>query len=431
MPDEILSHILSFIPIDLAIRTSVLSKRWRHAWCELPCLHLRTTAEGIDQTLLSYRRLKIMSFKLYVTHKVTEPQFDSWVEFAMSRNVEELSLTGRFFGYKTYGFPDCFYLSSSLRQLKLVGFDMLPGCTVSWNFLRRLTLSSCSLYDESIANILSGSPNLETLQLYECGGLLKRLDLSKSPSLRALEIDGWSQRSGQMEIEAPHIHYLDLTNSDNAPCNLVDVSSLADAILGIRMDRYRPLGAGFVQYADVLQTMVLEMLANLRNVERLTFRGGYLLQILSLAMLSGVSLPKLKVQTLTVQTNFARSVIPSIARLLQNSPGLKKLEVHAKYVSYIEDADLDVYLLISQGLNSDTCWRSKYEVFPTTSRMYSMSDCRLQLLGSFLRLVLRNAKSLEKIVVWLGDSYFNDKQMERLQRVGILTPNDSVSIEFK
>ncbi|WZZ37651.1 hypothetical protein YC2023_033910 [Brassica napus] len=360
MPDEILNHILSFIPIDLAIRTSVLSRRWRHAWCELPCLHLRTTAKGIDQTLLSYRRLKIMSFELCVTHKVTESQFNSWVEFAMSRYVGELSLTGLFFDYETYGFPDCFYLSSSLRQLNLVDFDMLPGCTVSWNFLRRLTLSSCSLYDESIANILSGSPNLETLQLFYCGGLLKRLDLSKSPSLRALEIYGWSKRSGQMEIVAPHIHYLNLKNSDVAPCTLVDVSSLADAILCIGLN--------------------------------------------------------------------------SIARLLQNSPGLKKLEVHATYVSYIKDADLDEYLRISQGLDSDTCWRSKHEVFPTTSRMYSMSDCndaKMKLLGSFLRLVLRNAKRLEKIVVWLGDSYFSDEQMERLLMVGTLSPNNNVSIEFK
>uniref|UniRef100_A0A0D3D2Y3 F-box domain-containing protein n=1 Tax=Brassica oleracea var. oleracea TaxID=109376 RepID=A0A0D3D2Y3_BRAOL len=266
MPDEILNHILSFIPIDLAIRTSVLSRRWRHAWCELPCLHLRTTGKGIDQTLLSYRRLKIMSFKLRVTHKVTEPQFNSWVEFAMSRN-----------------------------------------------------------------------------------------------------------------------------------------------------------------------TIVLKMLAKLQNVERLTFCGGYLLQILSLAMLCGVRLPKLKVQSLTVQTNFARSVIPSIARLLQNSPGLKKLEVHATYVSYITDADLDAYLRISQGLDSDTCWRSKHEVFPTTSRMYSMSDCNdaLKLLDSFLRLVLRNAKRLEKIVVRLGDSYFSDEQRERLLMVGTLSPNNNVSIEFK
>ncbi|CAF2118229.1 hypothetical protein HID58_008145 [Brassica napus] len=435
MPDEILNHILSFIPIDLAIRTSVLSRRWRHAWCELPCLHLRTTAKGIDQTLLSYRRLKIMSFKLCVTHEVTEPQFNSWVEFAMSRNVGELSLTGLLFCFETYGFPDCFYLSSSLRQLNLVGFDMRPGCTVSWNFLRRLTLSCCSLYDESIANILSGSPNLETLQLFYCDGLLKRLDLSKSPSLSALEIYGWSQRSGQMEIVAPHIHYLNLKNSDVGPCTLVDVSSLADAILRIGLNRYRPFMAGFQQYADVLQTMVLKMLAKLQNVERLTFRGGYLLQILSLAMLCGVRLPKLKVQTLTVQTNFARSVIPSIARLLQNSPGLKNLEVHATYVSYIEDADLDEYLRISHGLDSDTCWRSKHEVFPTHETLRFMSDCngaKMRLLGSFLRLVLRNAKRLEKIVVWLGDSYFSDEQMERLLMVvGTLSPNNNVSIEFK
>ena len=63
-----------------------------------------------------------------------------------------------------------------------------------------------------------------------------------------------------------------------------------------------------------------------------------------------------------------------------------------------------------------------------------MSDCndaKMKLLGSFLRLVLRNAKRLEKIVVWLGDSYFSDEQMERLLMVGTLSPNNNVSIEFK
>ena len=65
--------------------------------------------------------------------------------------------------------------------------------------------------------------------------------------------------------------------------------------------------------------------------------------------------------------------------------------------------------------------------------MYSMSDCNdaLKLLDSFLRLVLRNAKRLEKIVVRLGDSYFSDEQRERLLMVGTLSPNNNVSIEFK
>lgn len=100
----------------------------------------------------------------------------------------------------------------------------------------------------------------------------------------------------------------------------------------------------------------------------------------------------------------------------------------------LQDADLDEYLRISHGLDSDTCWRSKHEVFPTHETLRFMSDCngaKMRLLGSFLRLVLRNAKRLEKIVVWLGDSYFSDEQMERLLMVGTLSPNNNVSIEFK
>ncbi|ESQ38486.1 hypothetical protein EUTSA_v10029455mg [Eutrema salsugineum] len=66
MPDEILHHVLSFHPIDLAIRTSVLSRRWRHVWCKTPCIDfanvfLRVTARKINQTLSSYRAHKIMS----------------------------------------------------------------------------------------------------------------------------------------------------------------------------------------------------------------------------------------------------------------------------------------------------------------------------------------------------------------------------------
>ncbi|KAL0694960.1 hypothetical protein Bca4012_062140 [Brassica carinata] len=37
MPDDIFHHIVSFIRTDLAMKTSVLSKRWRHVWCEAPC----------------------------------------------------------------------------------------------------------------------------------------------------------------------------------------------------------------------------------------------------------------------------------------------------------------------------------------------------------------------------------------------------------
>lgn len=38
LPDEILSHILSFLPTKLAVRSSILSTRWRYLWTFL--LHM-------------------------------------------------------------------------------------------------------------------------------------------------------------------------------------------------------------------------------------------------------------------------------------------------------------------------------------------------------------------------------------------------------
>ncbi|ESQ40184.1 hypothetical protein EUTSA_v10013441mg [Eutrema salsugineum] len=438
MPDEVLQHILSFIPTDLAIRTCVLSRRWRHAWSELPCLDFEKTGPGIDRTLSSYRALKITSFRLRMTHDADAPDIDSWVEFAVSRNVEKLTLIrGTRYGRATYRFPDLFYLSSSLTKLRVDDFYMIPRCTVSWSSLRILTLTCCNLYDDCISNILSGCPKLASLKLHHFAGLLKRLDLSKSPSLRTLEIYRTYLSSGPMEIVAPHIHYLKLIGSEE-PCTLIDVSSsLAEAYLGICIKNYHISKAGFVQEAGFLQTMVLKMLAQLQNAERLTFgSGGTLLQILSLAELRGVPFPTLKVQTLTLRTMFEKCVIPGIARLLQNSPGLKKLTVDTRYSrDTIMDKYLDRYLG-SQGLNSVTCWASKCEVFPTWKEIYSMLGCNdatSKLLASFMELVLRNAMTLKKMVIWLGDKYFNDEQWfeELLQMVGTLSHNYHVSIELK
>ncbi|KAG2243673.1 hypothetical protein Bca52824_094476 [Brassica carinata] len=511
MPHEILHHILSFIPTQFAIRTSALSRGWRHIWCHTPFLdfdcsyihgHRRQlTARDINQTIRSYRSPKVTSFHLSMSRNIREHEINSWIEFVLSRNVEKLSLV--FDGLPNdHVFEKIFFLSSSLTQLCIRNFDMIA--VVSWKSLRNLTLGECNLNDESIPNILSGSPVLETLELDYCRGP-QRLDLSKSRSLRRLVI---YLRKEPTEIVAPHLHYLSLESFNDGPCTLVDVSSLAEARIHIVVDNYSPpLNLNF------LQTMVLKLLAKLQNilslvelrgvpfptfkVETLTvetrftrsvipglarkkklvrlemvrrslrmradirimkhlvtwptskvvlyvgslehifkqegMRGLYRglsptvmallsklgvftlfllplflnkqwelifshaldevhklsgvganvmaasgaattiatnhplwvvktrLQILSLAELHGVPFPTFKVETLTVETKFTRYVIPGLARLLQNSPELKKLIAHAGYQVGIQDRDLDRYM-DSEGLNRDECWRSKYEI---------------------------------------------------------------------
>ncbi|KAF2539659.1 hypothetical protein F2Q70_00006843 [Brassica cretica] len=315
MPDDILHHILFFIPIDLAMRTSVLSRRWRHVWFAMPCLAideyiLIKAAGGVNQTLASYTA----SFKLRMRldNTLPPPLIDSLVEFAISRNVEKLS---------------------------------------------------CKLGQESTDNILSGCPVLESLTLYACRSL-ERLDLRKS------------------------LIYAD------KQCTLTDVSSLTEAHLYIRINILLD------STAHCFQTLALELLAKLHN-------------ILSLAELRGDPFP----------TEFAQSV-PGIARLLQNSPGLKKLTVYMMHGYNIMSRNLDQY------------WELKYKVFAPSNDSYSMLGCNVatsKVLAWFMELVLRNAKTLENMVVWLRSRYFDDAQWfeEQLQIVGTLSHNNNVSILLK
>ncbi|KAG7599969.1 F-box domain, partial [Arabidopsis suecica] len=102
LPDVILQQILSLIQTKYAIRTSILSKRWRHVWSETPSLHFddfyKVDADSIDKTLALYKARKIMTFQLCATSVVNLP-YNEWIEFAMSRNVENLFLD---FGYLKY-----------------------------------------------------------------------------------------------------------------------------------------------------------------------------------------------------------------------------------------------------------------------------------------------------------------------------------------
>ena len=115
MPDVILHHILSFISIGVAIRSSALSRRWRHM---CGARHLVSTLDAIyypmarvrdiNQTLISYKAPKITSFHLSVPVGIPklEPMIDSWIEFAVSRNVEQLFLSFRWLvDHETYRFP--------------------------------------------------------------------------------------------------------------------------------------------------------------------------------------------------------------------------------------------------------------------------------------------------------------------------------------
>jgi hypothetical protein len=174
------------------------------------------------------------------------------------------------------------------------------------------------------------------------------------------------------------------------------------------------------------------MLSKLQNVEKLTV-GATFLQMLSLAALCGVRFPMLKVESLTLETMIVRSVIPGITKLLQNSPGLRKLTIHTVKCSIISEVHLNNYLRV-HSLNQSQCWRSKDAVFPGSIETISMlvgKYAESNLVASFMELLLRNTKSLETMVV-LVVGYLDASGLDELLAMATtLSHNNNVFILIK
>ncbi|XP_010512936.1 PREDICTED: putative F-box protein At1g49610 [Camelina sativa] len=408
LPDEILQVILSFISTKLAITTSVLSRRWRHIWCNTPSLSFSDNCNldpsSVDKILSRYTARKMMSFKLCI-RSLDYHYLCSWVKFAMYRNVENLWLE-----HRLCDMPDFFYNNSSVKQLyvKSKHACINPRCSVSWTSLKILTLYACNLKDKSFAKIISGSPLLETLRLYHCDEL-HHLDLSKSPRLKTLEIDSKDWLKGT-RIDAPHLQYLRLRLTNSMfPYTLVDVSSLTEAEIDTDAS------------SDPIKIVdhCLQTLEKLQNVEKLTF-GERFLEILSRAELLGYPSPKLKAKVLTLKTTISQYVISGIVRLLQHSPELKKLTLRTMDCDAIQgyaDNYLDSYTWIPYRCSESLVFGD-----------IKSRDVETKHVALFMELVLKTTKTLEKMVVRLGP-YRSERGIKELrQKVPMLSHDKDVSI---
>ncbi|XP_010431588.1 PREDICTED: putative F-box/LRR-repeat protein At3g18150 [Camelina sativa] len=235
LPDVILQHILCFIPTKLAITTCLLSRRWRYVWCDTPSLSFingsTLNAALYYKTQDRYTAPKMMDLNIRAREIHHIPQLNSWIELAMSRNVENMSLKIVANLLDKYDIPEFFYINTSVKQLTFEFYyaNMIPIRSVSWISLKKLSLRCCSLSDESLAKFLSGCPVLESLTLHLCDEL-RVLDLSKWLRLRTLHVVRNLSGPDPMQIVAPHIHRLILRNSQ-FPCTLVDVSSLRSFVV--------------------------------------------------------------------------------------------------------------------------------------------------------------------------------------------------------
>nr|GEX23293.1 hypothetical protein [Tanacetum cinerariifolium] len=280
LPDCLIIEIISLLPTTKeAIKTSALSKRWQYLWTHVPYLIFLKRHDDnhsisdffsfVDQTLTQCRQSNLIKFSVQTTYDIQfESQVNSWIRYAVNRNVQDLCLAlwTRFEFELRYGL---FFTNSSFTNLFVSRCNFIPSCAISWNKLTTLHIAHANLNEDLIENILSGSPLLEDLVLYNCDGF-KRIDIT-SKSVKNFLFYGYvSSRDDIIEINAPYIvslaieydmflGMLSLLNVssllkaylnygpyeyDEAPCNEAEVEMFKGLILSLR--HVKELEIGFL-----------------------------------------------------------------------------------------------------------------------------------------------------------------------------------------
>ncbi|KAL1184967.1 hypothetical protein V6Z11_A01G082800 [Gossypium hirsutum] len=187
LPDSILTHILSFLSTKEAVRTSILSTRWRYLFALLPNLHfdledvlrrknfnsyaasVENFMSFVDRMLFLYNTTIVDKFRLKCRSMIDSNRFYGWISAAVHRGVKHLDLN--IYLDKFITLPDVLFTCRTLVSLKVDKDFVLdvPRGVVHLPNLNTLHLESVKfLNDDSIKNLLSGCSNLEDMVLKQC-----------------------------------------------------------------------------------------------------------------------------------------------------------------------------------------------------------------------------------------------------------------------
>ncbi|KAI0520164.1 hypothetical protein KFK09_007635 [Dendrobium nobile] len=197
LPSNIIELILMYLPIAEAVRTSILSSRWRYQWCTIP--HLRFDKQSVslpvkyklenvvDQVLLLHSGpIHKFAFDAYSGIKDVAP-VDRWLVFLSRNYLKELAL--KFCASSLYKLPTALYSCQAIVSLDLHDCEFkLPRSFNGFNCLNILLLENISISESDFASLISKCPLLRKLVFIDfyCCCHLKL----NAPRLQELVVEG-------------------------------------------------------------------------------------------------------------------------------------------------------------------------------------------------------------------------------------------------
>jgi hypothetical protein len=181
LPDSLLILImsLSLMTARDAVKTSLISKRWKNLWASLPYLHLdsreftsdKRFCDFVDTMLSPHRETHLETFELFC-RQLREGHYASierWICYAVQNKTRVIQINA----YSSSIFPDCIFNCKSLVELNLSSQTFKldnSGCPVSMVNLPRLRILRLQglgfwLVTGFLERLLLGCPMLEDLSL--------------------------------------------------------------------------------------------------------------------------------------------------------------------------------------------------------------------------------------------------------------------------
>nr|XP_011459597.1 PREDICTED: FBD-associated F-box protein At4g10400-like [Fragaria vesca subsp. vesca]XP_011459598.1 PREDICTED: FBD-associated F-box protein At4g10400-like [Fragaria vesca subsp. vesca]XP_011459600.1 PREDICTED: FBD-associated F-box protein At4g10400-like [Fragaria vesca subsp. vesca] len=284
LPDALLSHMLSFLLTKDAVRTSILSKRWKNIWASVPSLDFEHYScagfvSFVDRVLYYRDSLDIQRFRLHFKcFPIDVSSIDRWIRTATSHNVVELDLCLNFLGGVEFEVPESVFECKTLVVLKLKSdssFTYAPPKLGCFPNLKCLHITIDYPDKDLLEKLFSYFPVLEDLSVE--GEWNDHVNCNVKlfvPKLKRLSINihstGYFDEPYEyyFSIDAPKLEFLDL-RVDILPSMSFDNSkSLVKAIVG------------FYYHPAIMQEhfcdRATKILAPVSNVEHLSLSAHFL-----------------------------------------------------------------------------------------------------------------------------------------------------------
>ncbi|KAL8509595.1 hypothetical protein ACS0TY_016717 [Phlomoides rotata] len=426
LPNSLILHILSTLPMRNVVRTTLLSKRWNNLWTTIPCLNfcyftyvkkeeVERIRNFINRALMLWKGIKILKFKIYIITYLEVSlaiDIDLWVRYAVEHNVEELKIHIHPLENDEYWAPQCLNSCSSIRKLSLAveGYNLRIHGSPAWNQLTSLQIHDSCFSDCLVNQIMLGAPQLEVFDLrfeenYEnlniLSGSLKKLKIEKccddvDPTLHTM-----------LRICCPNLETLEVSGVSYSKCLLTNVSSLTDATFGFDDELYN-----YKPGIDLLREFFRQFLPTIQHVEMVTL-SRWCVEVLGNSQKKYPLLPLPNVKFLKFNLD-QDNKIRDMMNVLGIFPNLKMLVIHINdwtdecFVENPPEFNADgflefgfskskEYLLKFDETNLSKSFLGQLKSIEITSHFCNATAYRL------IRLLLKHARMLEKLVIRAKD----------------------------